>query len=125
LPPDRDEPLKIYCQLGFGVNSYFWCQRRRCDTMSPVAKRKPRGTTGRRPTGIRPGEKVSQYPRFAVRLPDDVRAQLEAAASALKRPAWRVIVDAIVAYVGSGPGLSEDERRVVRAVLRLHAKDEQ
>lgn len=75
---------------------------------------------GRRPTGIRPGEKVSEYRRFAVRLPEDVRAQLEAAAGALRRPSWRVVVDAILAYVGSGPALSEQERRAVRVVLRLH-----
>jgi hypothetical protein len=71
---------------------------------------------------MNPGEKVSDYPRFAVRLPEDVRAELQAAAGALRRPAWRVLVDAIRAYVGSGPGLSDDERRAVRVVLRLHEK---
>jgi hypothetical protein len=40
-----------------------------------------------------------------VRLPDDERAELEAAAGALKRPAWRVVIDAILAYTGSGPQL--------------------
>lgn len=83
-------------------------------------KGKPRGTTGRRPTGINPGEKASEYPRFAVRLPEDVRAELQAAAGALRRPAWRVLVDAIRAYVGSGPSLSDEERHAVRVVLRLH-----
>lgn len=85
-----------------------------------AVKGKPRGRVGRRPTGIREGEKVSEYPRFAVRLPADVRAELEAASGALRRPAWRVVIDAIRAYVGSGPGLSEQEQRVVRAVLKLH-----
>ena len=83
-------------------------------------KGKPRGMTGRRPTGIRPGEKVSDYRRFAVRLPDDVRAALEAVSGALRRPAWRVVIDAIQAYVGSGPGLTDEERRAVRVVLKLH-----
>jgi hypothetical protein len=32
-----------------------------------------------------------------------------------------VVLDAIRAYVGSGPGLSDDEKRVVRAVLKLHS----
>jgi len=85
-------------------------------------KGKPRGTKGRLPTGIRPGEKVSEYRRFTVRLPDDVRAELEAAAGALRRPAWRILLDALRAYVGSGPALTEDERRAVRVVLRLHEK---
>jgi hypothetical protein len=77
---------------------------------------------GRQPTGIRPGEKVSDYKRLTVRLPDDVRAELDAAAGALKRPQWRVLIDAIRAFVGSGPTLTDDERRVVRAVLKLHDK---
>ena len=85
-----------------------------------VKKGKPRGMTGRNPTGIRPGEKVSEYRRFTVRLPEDVRGELEAAAGALKRPGWRVVIDAIRAYVGTGPALSDEERRAVRVVLRLH-----
>ena len=77
---------------------------------------------GRPTTGLRDGERASDYRRFAVRLPDDVRAELDAAAGALQRPGWRVVVDAIKAYVGSGPALTEDERRAVRVVLKLHEK---
>jgi hypothetical protein len=33
-----------------------------------------------------------------------------------------VVVDAIKAYVGSGPALTDDERRAVRIVLKLHEK---
>jgi hypothetical protein len=51
-----------------------------------------------------------------------VRAELDAASGALRRPQWRVLIDAIRAYVGSGPALSDAERRVVRAVLRLSEK---
>jgi hypothetical protein len=75
---------------------------------------------GHPPTGIRPGEKVSEYRRLTLRVPDDVHHELVAAAGALKRPQWRVLIDAVRAYVGSGPALTDDERRVVRAVLRLH-----
>lgn len=85
-------------------------------------KGKPRGTAGRKPTGIRPGEKISDYRRLAVRLPEDVRAELEAAAGALRLPVWRVIIDAVKAYVGSGPALTEEERRAVRIVQKLHEK---
>ena len=85
-------------------------------------KGKPRGMMGRRPTGLRPGEKVSEYKRLTVRLPDDVRAELDAAAGALRRPQWRVLIDAIRAYVGTGSSLTDDERRAVRVVLRLHEK---
>jgi len=74
---------------------------------------------GRKPTGYRPGEKVSDYQRLTVRLPDDVRAELDATAGALRRPQWRVLIDAIRAYAGTGPGLSDEQKRVVRAVLKL------
>lgn len=87
-----------------------------------VAKRKPRGLVGRRPTGVRAGEKVSEYKRFTMRLPDDVRGELDAAAGALKRPAWRVLVDAVRAYVGTGPTLTDEERKAVRVVMKLHEK---
>src|ERR1700686_4367441 len=61
-----------------------------CATMGRMAaKEKPRGMVGRHPTGIRPGEKVSDYKRLTVRLPDDVRAELDAAAGALKCPQGR------------------------------------
>lgn len=85
-------------------------------------KGKPRGTTGRQPTGIRPGEKASDYRQYTIRLPEEGRAELEATAGALHRPAWRVVFDAVRAYIGAGPGLSDDERRAVRAVLRLRTK---
>lgn len=77
---------------------------------------------GHPPTGLRPGEKLSDYPRMTIRLPPDVRAELDAAGYVLGRPQWRVLVDAIKAYVGSGLELSEDERRRVRAALRVGAK---
>ncbi len=76
---------------------------------------------GHPPTGVRPGEKLSDYPRMTIRLPPDVRAELDAAGYVLGRPQWRVLVDAIRAYVGSGSGLSEDEQRRVRAALKIGA----
>jgi hypothetical protein len=82
---------------------------------------KEKRLVGRQPTGIKPGEKVSDYKRLTVRLPANVRLELQAAAGALRRPEWRVLVDAIQAFVGSGPGLTDEERRAVRVVLKLHA----
>ncbi len=74
------------------------------------------------PTGHRPGEKLSDYQRMTIRLPPDVRAELDAAGYVLGRPQWRVLVEAIQAYVGSGPRLGGNERRRVRAAVRLGAK---
>jgi hypothetical protein len=90
--------------------------------MTRVSKARASRRVGRPSAGLQPGEKVYEYRRFTMRLPDDVRAELEAAAGALKRAEWRVIVDAIKAYVGSGPGLTDEERRAVRVVLKLHEK---
>jgi hypothetical protein len=82
-----------------------------------MPKKRP---VGRQPAGLRSGERVSDYRRFALRLPEDIRAELDAAAGALQRPAWRVLVDALKAYLGTGPTLTEEERRAVRVVLKLH-----
>ena len=86
-------------------------------TKSPLSR-----SVGRRPAGARAGEKVSQYRQFTVRLPDDVRTELDAIAGVLRQPAWRVVMDAVRAYVGSGPSLSEDERQIVRAVVKFHER---
>ena len=83
---------------------------------------KPPGAPGRARTGIQPGERVSDYQRMTIRLPANVRLELRAASGALGLPEWRVIVNAIQAYAGSGPALSDEQRRAVRAVLKLHSK---
>ena len=76
---------------------------------------------GQPPTGIRPGEKLSDYPRVTMRLPADVRAELDAASYVLGRPLWRVLLDAIKAYAGSGPGLSDEEQQAIRKALRARS----
>ena len=58
--------------------------------------RKPRGTTG-----LRPGEKMSEYPRTTVRLPPDVRELLDHTAAREGRQQWRVLVDAIRLYANA------------------------
>jgi len=75
--------------------------------------------SGHPPAGIRPGEKVSDYKRLTVRLPDDVRAELDAISFVTGRPQWKVLIEAIQAFAGNGEGLSEDERRRVKAAVRL------
>ena len=46
-------------------------------------------------------------------------ALLKAIARAVDAPAWRVMVDALRAYVGEAPALSPEQRRAARALLRL------
>ena len=64
-------------------------------------KGKPRGTKGRNPTGVNPGELLSEYPRTTVRLPPDVRFLLEHVAKHQNRQQWRVLVDAIREYANA------------------------
>jgi predicted transcriptional regulator len=55
---------------------------------------------------------------MTIRLPDDVRLELEALGAVLVRPQWRVLVDAIRAYAGTGPTTTEEQRRHVRRLTR-------
>jgi hypothetical protein len=54
-----------------------------------------------------------------MRLPDESLALLKAIARAVDAPAWRVMVSALRAYSGEGPSLSAEQRRALRALLRL------
>ena len=74
---------------------------------------------GRPATGVRPGEKASEYQRLTMRLPDDSLALLKAIGRAVDVPAWRVMVEALRAYMGDAPALSAEQRRAVRQLLRL------
>ena len=76
---------------------------------------------GRPATGVRPGEKASEYPRLTMRLPEDSLALLKAIGRVVDAPAWRVMVDALRAYIGEGPVLSAEQRRVVRALRELES----
>lgn len=80
-------------------------------------KGKARGP-GRPPTGLRPGEKATDYRQMTIRLPDETLAALDAIGRVVKRPMWRVMVDAVAAYLGDGEALSESDRRLARALLR-------
>ena len=84
----------------------------------PTVKRKRARAT----TGIRPGEKASAYPQLTIRVPAETIRLLAAGRAALERPVWRIVTDATAAYLAEGPGLSDEDRRKVRTVSRLHRK---
>jgi len=67
-------------------------------------------TRGRPREGLRPGERVRDYPTVTVRLPDDVRALLHALCSQLDMPLWQTIRHMTVCFVRDLPG---GERRAV------------
>lgn len=90
---------------------------RQCTEMAKASK--PRGLAGRPTTGVRPGEKASDYKRLMLRLPADTLAEMDAAARATGQTRWRVVVEAVRAYIGDGPTLSDAARRLVRGILKL------
>jgi hypothetical protein len=53
-----------------------------------------------------------------LRLPDETFAELNAAARTLGQPQWRVVVNAVKAYIGAGPVLEATDRDIVRRMLR-------
>jgi hypothetical protein len=56
-----------------------------------------------------------------VRLPEDSISELSAAARAIGQPKWRVIVNAVKAYIGAGPVLEPGDRDLVRRMLKRDA----
>jgi hypothetical protein len=62
---------------------------------------KPRGMMGRPPTGLRPGERLTDYKRITVRLPPRTVSRLEALAGQLQITQWRVMVQAVDAYAAA------------------------
>ena len=78
--------------------------------MAPKAAPKERRPIGRPPAGARDGEKVKDYPQLSIRLPDEVKAKLQALSVLAARPQWRIITDAIECYLRERP---EAERRIV------------
>ena len=85
--------------------------------MATRQRPKQRGR-GRPTAGMRPGERSSHYKQLTMRVPDETRAELQAIAEVLERPMWRAVVHAVRAYIGSGPGLTADQRRQAQAKVR-------
>jgi hypothetical protein len=69
---------------------------------------------GRPPAGAREGEKVKDYPQLSTRLPDEVKATLQALSAVRGRPQWRMISEAIECYLRTWP---ENERRLVKELV--------
>ena len=56
-----------------------------------------------------------------MRLPEATAARLSAIGRTVNKPAWKVIVTAVDAYLGEAEGLKPEERRAARALLRLES----
>jgi predicted DNA-binding protein len=81
--------------------------------MAPKTSKEHR-RIGRPPAGAHAGEKVKDYPQVSIRLPDEVKAKLQALSLISSRPQWRLIADAIEAYLRERP---EAERKMVAELV--------
>jgi predicted DNA-binding protein len=68
---------------------------------------------GRPPAGPG-GKKVSEYPQITVRLPLETRARLSTLSLLLAQPMWRIIDDALAAYVRNLP---PDEQKLLGPIV--------
>jgi hypothetical protein len=80
--------------------------------MARVSKEPRR--VGRPPAGARAGEKVKDYPQLSIRLPDDVKAKLQALSVITGRPQWRLIAESIECFLMGRP---EAEQRMVHELV--------
>jgi predicted DNA-binding protein len=70
-------------------------------------KRDSRGNNrrraGRPPAGAKHGEKVKDYPQLSVRVPQEMKARLNALSAVTGLAQWRVIVEAINCFIHDLP----------------------
>jgi hypothetical protein len=69
-----------------------------------------RRRAGRPPAGARAGEKVKDYPQLSIRIPIEMKAQLNALSAVTGLSQWRVVVEAIDCLLG---GLDAPDRELV------------
>lgn len=78
------------------------------------SQRKRKKVQGRPPAGRTPGERVTEYPRFALRIPDATLQRIQALAASARLPQWRVLSEAIDVYIGQLP---HEQRALVHGLL--------
>jgi predicted DNA-binding protein len=71
--------------------------------MSDNRQHKPRKRAGRPPAGARFGEKVKDYPQLSVRVPHEMKAQLNALSAVTGLAQWRIIVEALDCFLHDLP----------------------
>jgi hypothetical protein len=75
--------------------------------------------TGRPPTGVRPGERLTDYKQVTVRLPPDTVGQLEALARTLEQPQWRVVTEAITALASAHQTADQPDPTLIEGALAI------
>jgi hypothetical protein len=87
-------------------------------TMMATGRRKS-ARLGRPPVGS-DGEKVSEYPQVMIRLPRETKATLDALSGLTGTPIWRLIDQAVAAYVEQMP---EAQRKLLTGVRERRAHE--
>ena len=64
---------------------------------------KNRRRAGRPPAGAKVGEKVKDYPQLSIRVPQEMKARLNAVSAVTGLAQWRVVVEAINCFVHDLP----------------------
>lgn len=75
----------------------------------------PKRRSGRPPAGLRPGERVSDYPQLSTRIPAEAYERLQALATIHGVPQWRIISEALDRYIRE---LTADEQALVHELIR-------
>jgi predicted DNA-binding protein len=78
------------------------------DSRDPRSKSRRRA--GRPPAGAKLGEKVKDYPQLSIRVPQEMKARLNAVSAVTGLAQWRVVVEAINCFVHD---LSPHDRELV------------
>ena len=96
---------------GAAVDSYLTPAKKATTRTAKSARR----TVGRPPTGLQPGERVSDYKRITLWMPPKAKQELEAVSRFLGRPQWAVVVEALAALQKAMPAA---ERKALAVMKR-------
>jgi hypothetical protein len=84
---------------------------------------RPKNLKGGRPPSGRSDRISKDYKQFTMYMPPADHKKLAAASAALRRPRWRVLLDAFLAYLGEGRTMTDDERSDYRKELKKSTGD--
>lgn len=79
------------------------------------ATNRTRRGRGRPPAGVRPGDRVIDYPQLALRVPPSTLETLQALAQAEHEPQWRVLSSALDTYIAELPA---DNRALIAEMVK-------
>src|SRR5437763_161333 len=89
-----------------------------CYTSRQFHMKKKKGRRGRPPAGVRPGERVIDYPQLTMRVPSTTVDTLQAVCTVTGQPQWRVLADAVTRYIERLP---DDHRQLLEALMQRSA----